>query len=415
MKTFLSGLLWIALLSTSLGAENWPQWRGSLANGVATPGQYPREFSSSHNIQWKIELPGRGTSTPAVWEQKIFVTCPIDDRDGVLCFDFEGQELWRHQLGPERPGKHRNGSGCNPSPVTDGQYLVTYYKSGTVACFDLAGKLLWQRNLQQQYGADTLWWDLATSPVLAAGNAVIAVMQEGESYLVALKLDSGEVAWYQPRNYDRPVESDQSYTTPHVVEQDSREVIVTWGADHLTGHDAETGKQLWSCGGFNPDNQRAWRPIASAVVDDRGAIVPYGRGKMLAAISFAHANGDITSTHRQWERADLGAEVPTPVLDGERFLLLTDRGEVHCLDRSTGEELWSAPLPRARDKYYSSPVLAGNTLYCAREDGIIMAATVANGLEDIVQNEMGESIVATPIPIRGKLLVRGPQHLFMIQ
>ncbi len=397
---------------------NWPQWRGPQGNGLAEPGEYPVEFSADENVAWKVELPGRGNSTPVVWEDQIFVTCPIrdqdGDQDGLLCYNFDGKELWRKQFGPERKGKHRNGTGSNPSPVTDGKHVVVYYKSGTLACLNLTGTLLWEKNLQKIYGEDTLWFDLGTSPVLAAGNVVIAVMQADDSYLVALDLETGKEAWQQARNFTCPEESDQSYASPYVAQLDGRDVIVTWGADHLTGHEAATGKLLWQCGGFNPENQSAWRVIASAAGDHQVAIVPYGRGEFLAAVDMRQAAGDITSSHRLWEKAQFAPDVPTPIIHGKQVLLLTDKGEVHCLDKMTGNELWSDKLPRSRDKYYASPVLAGNTLYCARLDGVLMTSTVDNGLQNIKENDMGESLIANPIPLRGKLLVRGEKHLFLI-
>ncbi len=398
--------------------HNWPQWRGPQSNGLAAAGEYPLEFSADENIAWKVELPGRGSSTPAVWEDHIFVTSPIADQDngqdGIVCFNFAGQELWRQQLGSQREGKHRNGTGSNPSPVTDGKHVVVYFKSGTVACLNFAGEVQWQINLQEMYGESTLWWDLGTSPLLAAGNVVIAVMHEGDSFLVALDLENGDIAWKQERQYTCPVETDQSYTSPYVVELDGQQVIVTWGADHLTGHAAATGELLWQCGGFNPNSEKAWRVIASAAGDDQIAIVPYGRAKFLAGIDMRKATGDITTSHRLWEKTNLGTDVPTPVIHGEQVLLLADKGEVHCLDKMTGNELWSDKLPRAKGKYYASPVLAGNTLYCAREDGILLTSRLDNGLKDVKENDMGESLIATPIPLRGKLLVRGEKHLFLV-
>src|SRR5262245_12493846 len=135
-----------------LAAENWPQWRGPLGNGVAADGDYPIEFSNEKGVLWKVTLPGRGSSTPAVWGEHIFVTCDIDGQDGVLCYDMKGSELWRKELGDGRPGEHRNGTGSNPSPATDGKHLVVYYKSGTTAGLNLDGRELWKVNLQERYG-----------------------------------------------------------------------------------------------------------------------------------------------------------------------------------------------------------------------------------------------------------------------
>ena len=269
--------------------ENWPQWRGPLGTGVAQAGEYPVKFSNTDGVAWKAKLPGVGTSTPAVWGDQIFLTAgiPRDGEivDGVVCIDMTGKELWRHEFGKERKGKNPHASGSNPSPVTDGENLVVYYKTGTLACLGLDGKEKWKINLQDKYGKDTLWWDLGTSPVLAGDRVIVAVMQDGDSYLVAVNLKDGEIAWKEKRQYETPREGDQSYTTPQLVKIDGKDVIVTWGADHLTGHDVETGKLLWECGGFNPGNKNAnWRTIASAVVSDGIAIVPYGRGEFMAGV-----------------------------------------------------------------------------------------------------------------------------------
>ena len=169
-------------------------------------------------------------------------------KDGLVCYDMKGNQLWQKELGAEHAGKSSNGSGSNPSPVTDGKHVVAYFKSGTLACFDFAGKELWKTNLQDRFSKDTLWWDLGTSPILVDDCVVVAVQQspygQGErsapstgsnrrqtahSYLVAFKLDSGDVKWNTPREYVCAEESDQSYSTPQVVEIDGKKVIVTWG------------------------------------------------------------------------------------------------------------------------------------------------------------------------------------------
>ncbi|HVT27537.1 MAG TPA: PQQ-binding-like beta-propeller repeat protein [Lacipirellulaceae bacterium] len=401
----------------SIAAENWPQWRGPLGTGVAHAGNYPVTFSNTEGVAWKADLPGLGTSTPAVWADHIFVTCGIKGQDGIVCYDMKGKELWHHVFGPERAARNRNASGSNPSPVTDGQRLVVYYKSGTLASLDLAGHEKWKTNLQDRFGKDTLWWDLGTSPVLADGLVIVAVMQAGDSYLVAFDLKTGDLAWRTPRKYECPEESDQSYSTPQVVPMGGKNVIVTWGADHLTGHDAATGKLLWECGGFNPDQQANLRTIASVAASDTMAVVPYARGASLAGIRLG-GNGDVTKTARVWEKNGrrLSADVPTPVVANGKVYLLTDAGHIDCLNLQSGEVLWSADLPRNRNRYYASPILAGDKLYCTRIDGVISVGRVSDkGFELLADNnDMGERIIATPVPIRGGLLIRGDDHLFYI-
>jgi outer membrane protein assembly factor BamB len=407
-------LLFIQRLPTAAAAENWPHWRGPLGTGVAADGEFPVKFNADDGLAWKIELPGVGSSTPAVWGEQIFVTCGIDGQNGLVCYGMDGQEQWRRQFGAEVAGKHRNASGSNPSPVTDGQHVVAYYKSGTLACLDTAGNEKWKTNLQDRYGKDTLWWDLGTSPVLAGDLVIVAVMHASESYLVAFNLADGSVAWKQNRTYKRPDEADQAYTTPQLVRLDGSDVIVTWGADHLTGHDAASGEQLWECGGFNPDNKGFWRVIASAAVDDGIAIVPYGRGEFLAGVRLG-GKGDITASNRIWEMSGrgVGTDVPTPIVANGRAVVLGDDGKIVCRDLQTGKELWSAELPKNRNKFYASPVLAGDTLYAAREDGMVFVGRVSeSGFELLSENDMGEQLIATPVPVDGAVLLRGAEHLF---
>ena len=143
----------------------------------------------------KADLPGKGASTPVVWGNRIVLTCAIDGKNGVLCLDLEGQPVWQKTIGAEKAGKHVKATGCNPSATTDGKHVYVYFKSGDLACLDFAGKIVWQHNLQELFGEDTLWWDLGTSPVLTRDNVVVAVMHSGPSYLVAFDKASGKQAW----------------------------------------------------------------------------------------------------------------------------------------------------------------------------------------------------------------------------
>lgn len=418
MKTLLLRSATIVALgfsaSSGLLAKDWPQWRGPDGRSLAAPGAYPTKFSPTENVLWKVKLPGVGSSTPVVWGDRIFVTCGIDGQDGVLAYDWTGRELWKKTLGAERPGKHKNGSGSNSSPITDGKNLVVYYKSGTVASLTLEGEVNWKTNLQEKFGEDTLWWDLGTSPVYAGGQIVIAVMQEGESYVVALKPEDGSVAWKVDRTFPVQKETGQSYTTPYVTDIDGQETIVIWGADRLTGHDPKDGKTLWTCGGFNPEDKAMWRVIASPGITDGIAVVPFGRTKFTAAVKLG-GSGDITASARLWERDDLGADCPTPVGRDGRVYVLSDRGEIHCLDVQTGKDIWKGAIPRASANFYSSPILAGDLLYCAREDGVVAVVKVGDaGMEVLSENAMGERLAAAPVPVRDKLLIRGVDHLFCL-
>ena len=361
-----------------------------------------------------MELPGKGSSTPAVYGGKIFLTVPIDDHDSVLCYDMEGKQLWEQVLGKDRKGQrvHKNGSTSNPSPVVDSNQIYVYFQSGRLAALTHGGEKKWETNLQDRWGEDTLWWPLGSSPVLAGANVVVPVIQEGKSYLAAFDRKSGEVAWKTDRNYKTQQESDQAYTTPQLAkDEDGNEVIVTWGADHLTGHAVTDGKLLWECGGFNPEDKGMWRVIASPALSDGIVAVPYGRTNFVAGVKIG-GKGNTTMSHRIWEREGFGADCPSPVAKDGRVYILTDRGGIHCLDLKSGEDIWEDDLPRAGAKFYSSPILAGDLLYAGREDGKLFCVRIGDdGFELLGEVELGGSIIAAPVPVDGRLIVRAGKKL----
>jgi outer membrane protein assembly factor BamB len=384
--------------------------------GVVAGKQPPLDLTEK--LLWKAELPGRGCSTPILWEKKIYVTCPIGDKDGLLAFDASGKELWRRTFGTLSPGRgQRVGSGANSSPVTDGKVLVAYFKSGTVACMDLDGKLLWQLNLQEKYGEDKLWWDQGTSPIFAGGNVVIAVMQtDGDSYLLSLDQKTGNEVWKTPRKYQTGKESGDSYTTPHVVKIKGVEMIICWGADHLTAHDAASGKLVWECGGFNPEKTGMQRVIASAVMGGDFAIVPFNRGDAVSLIRL-DGSGDVSASHWAWRNDEVGSDAVTPVLQDGKVYVVKDggpkRGRVTCLDAETGKQLWESNFPKALQVFYSSPVLAGDRFFCVREDGMVFSGKVTDqGLIDVKTHALEEGVIASPISADGRLIVRTDMHLF---
>ena len=398
--------------------QNWPQWRGPHANGIADRGNYPATFSLSEDLLWKAKLPGAGGSTPVVWEDKIILTSGVGEgeegQDGVLCYDWSGKLKWQVKLGDQIPGKHPRGSGSSPSAITDGERIFVLFKSTTLAALDFNGNVLWKTNLQDTYGEITFWWDFGTSPVLVEGNVVVAIMHEGESYLLALEQSTGKPAWKVDRTYECNRETAQSYTTPLVVKEESETTIVVWGADHLTGHDAKTGELIWSYGGFNPDNKQFWRTIASPVISGGIAVVPFGRGRQIAGMNI-NVKGDMTENDWLWSKSGIGTDVATPVVSDGKVYILGFGGKLWCLDLDTGEELWQTKLPDVNGMFYSSPTLAGNMLYMCSDEGSFYVCEISdNGIKLITQTKFDDNFVATPVLVKDKLLLRGTKYLYCI-
>jgi outer membrane protein assembly factor BamB len=369
------------------------------------------------NVLWKAALPGKGCSTPAVSGRRIFLTAPANRLDGVLAFDWAGKALWQVTLGPEQAGKHQNGSGCNPSPVTDGRAVFVSFKSGLLAALELDGRVRWQTNLVAGFGRVSLFWDQGTSLVLTADAVVLARMHHGDSWLAAFDKGTGKLLWKVARNYQTPEEGDQSYSTPLLIRHHDQDALLVWGGEHLTAHKAADGQLLWSCGGFNPRAMSYWPTVASPLVVGNVAVVASGRSDhgqpRLQGIKLG-GSGDVTDTGVLWRRQDTGTFVPTPAEYQGRVYLLRDHGEIECLDPATGKTLWQAAFPKTNANFYASPVVSDGKLYAAREDGVIFVARAEDKFEILAENHMGESVIASLVPVASRLLIRGQYHLFCV-
>lgn len=409
---------WFFSISAPLLAEDWPSWRGPSHNGSRVGGNYPTKLSAD-KISWKVELPGKGASSPVVWKNRIFLTAPTDGVDTALAFDLAGKQIWKTEFGVETKAKHMKlGSSSNASPVTDGKGLFVYFKSGTFAALEMDGTIRWKRNLVKEFGRQELYWDQGSSPVLIDDLVILPRLHAGDSWVAGFDKATGKIRWKQERNYEVPAENDNGYSTPLPILHGDRNALLVWCSDHLTAYAAHDGALLWSCGGFNPKEKKLWPPIATPVVAGDVAIVPVGRDDRKQAAVHAvrlGGKGDVTQTHRIWERDDFGVFVSSPIEYEGRVYLLRHKGEVVCFDPKTGEPFWTAQLPKSLIPYYASPVIAGGILYACREDGVVFPARIGKSFELLGENDMEEQILATPVPFDGKLLIRTSKSLICIK
>ncbi|OYP34718.1 PQQ-binding-like beta-propeller repeat protein [Rhodopirellula sp. MGV] len=411
---------------------SWPQWRGPHQNGVAGEGDYPATWSETENVRWKQTIDGRGGSTPVVADNKAFLTSGIDGKNVLLAYDLVdgGQLVWKADLGEDTKGKHKKGSGANPSAVTDGQHVFAYYRSGDLGCVDMSGNVVWQVNLQDEFIKDLLWWDLGSSPTLINDLVVIAVMQSPEenaanapsdvSYLVAFDRKSGEKVWKVSRNLEAPREAGQSYTTPIAIPD--RNMIAVMGADHLTIHSAKDGKELGRVGGFNPAQDQFFRSIASPIVSGDIVICPYSRGETITACRISDVIAGKGRDSIVWFRDDIGSDVPTPAVDGNTVYVTGDRGSrgnVTAVDVQTGETIWEFQLDKSRVDFSSSPLVANDHLYVTAENATTFVLGPLSATEPalVATNEVSDNdqfTVSSLVPVNGNsLLLRSRNSLYL--
>ncbi len=404
-------------------ASNWPQWRGPTANGVSRETGLPTEWSDTKNVAWKLPLPSYSGSTPIIWGDTIFLNTATANSTGEL-------ELWavdrnKRDVMWKRPiagGNHieRKQNMSSPSPVTDGRHVWVMTGVGVLKAFDFAGKELWTRDIQQEYGRFGLNWGYASSPLLKDGALYVQVLHgmktDDPSYIMKIDALTGKTIWRVVRPTNAINVSTDAYTTPVWHEVGGRPELVITGGDNITGHDPATGAERWRATVLNPSNNGAYRIVASATLVNDLIIVP-SRNNPLVAIR-PGGTGDVAKTHVAWT-FDRGPDVPSPVSDGKSVYVVTANGVVFCLEAATGKIVYG-PERLPNGTYRASPILADGKIYVTTEnDGVTTVFRSGPKFEVIASNRFGDEgcspyCLSTVAISDSQLFIRSSQHLWVI-
>jgi outer membrane protein assembly factor BamB len=417
MKRFAS-ILSVSLMAVAVvSAENWPQWRGPQLNGVSAEKGLPTKWTPEENIAWKLAMPSRTGATPIIWNNHIFLNVALQEKEGDLelwAVDrSKGAVMWKKPLsGGNTMMRKQNMS--SPSPVTDGTTVWVMTGTGILKAFDFKGAELWSREIQKDYGPFGLNWGYASSPLLHQGALYVQVLHgmktDDPSYILKIDGKSGKTIWRVERPTNAIRESPDAYTTPLLLRHGNQTEIVITGADVVTGHDPQTGKELWRMNGLNPENIPSYRIVASSLVAG-GLIIAPTRVKPMLAIK-PGGSGDITESHRVWS-FDRGPDVPTPVSDGKLLYIVGDSGVVYALDVKTGEPLYGPERLRP-GTYSASPVLADGKIYVTSEDGVTSVFAAGPKFELIAENAMNEYTLSSVAVSGGQIFLRTAGHLYAI-
>jgi outer membrane protein assembly factor BamB len=396
-----------------LSAEEWPGWRGPRGDGTSTETNVPLKWSKTENILWKTQLPGIGHSSPIVWGDRVFVTSCIEKEQKrlLLCLDRrDGKVLWeRVVLTAKLEQKHVLNSFASSTPVTDGKYVwVSFleYPKMQVVCFDFDGKEIWRRSpgdLLSRHG-------FCSSPVLHKDLLILNGDQDADAYIVALNKKTGEECW----RADRPNKT-RSYCTPILIRSKKKPdmtQLVLSGSKCVTGYDADTGKLLWILDG--PTEQY----VASLVFLDETLFLTTGFPEYHLMGLSPDGEGNITkSEHVRWHipHADNGPKgasyVPSPIAYDGHFFVVSDPGYLSCLETKTGKRLWMEKLGK---HHSASPVLASGQFYFPDDDGTTWVLKAGPKFEVVQKNALGEECYASPAISGGNIFLRTKQHLWCI-
>jgi outer membrane protein assembly factor BamB len=413
--------------------DNWHQWRGPLANGTAPRGDPPVSFDAKTNIKWKFPLEGRGSSTPIIWGDQVFLTTAIDTgreaaaadipkpdpnfaddkktrapttyhRFVVLCLDRQtGKQRWQVTATEKVPheGRHETHSYAAFSPTTDGQQLYVSFGTRGIFCFDLNGTLRWQRQLgrlETRYG-----WGEGSSPVIHGDTLLVNWDHEGPSFLIALDAKTGATRWKVDRD------EVTSWATPLVVRHKDVTQVIVNGTQRTRSYDLTTGKVLWECGG------QTVNAIPSPVVFEDLAICMSGyRGAACFAIPL-DSKGDVTGK-AVWSLPRGTPYVPSPVLTGGRLWFTQgNTAQLTCADARTGKVIIDRERLPSLASLYASPVAAAGRIYFTGRDGTIVVLKEGDQLESLAVNRMADPMDASPAIVGKQMFLRGEKNLYCVE
>ena len=405
----------IGVFGAALSA-NWPSWRGPSGDGVSAEKNLPVTWSPTQNIAWKLQLPQWSGATPVIWGDTIFLNVAEADGDQLSLWAVgrsNGEVLWKRPLSTGN-NKQRKQNMSSPSPVTDGTTVWAMTGTGILKAFDFKGKELWSRDIQKDYGRFGLNWGYANSPLLHDGDLFVPVLHgmktDDPSYMLRIDGKAGTTEWRVERPTKAIRESPDAYITPALAKVGNSFEIILNGADVVTGHDPGTGKELWRADGLNPDNNPAYRIVASPVVHGDIVIAPTRERPML--ILKAGGRGDVTSSHKLWDFQN-GPDVPTPVTDGTYVYVVNDRGIAYCLELKTGKPVYG-PERLTPGTYSASPVLADGKIYITSEDGVASVYRAGPKFELLAENKMDDYTLSSIAVKEGQLFLRTAGWLWVI-
>ena len=419
----------IALHANTADPKNWAQWRGPDMTGVSRTAKPPIEWSETKNIKWKVEIPGRGSSSPVVWNDRVFLLTAIpvgvagpaqhEPRGGlpkrgvhqykVLALDRKtGKTIWEHVAREEEPHEAAhgdNGTWASSSAITDGQHVFAYFESRGLYALDMSGKLIWQtdfgdKKMRNQFGE-------GSTPVLH-GNTLIVVWDHlnQPSYVIALDKTTGKELW----RVDHP-EMD-TWATPLVVEHNGRTQVIVNAMNRVRSFDLQTGKVVWEGPGTTMN------VIPSPVSGNGMVFIMSGfRGNNLKAIKLADATGDISKTSAiAWQLDRDTPYVPSPLLyDNILYFLKTNNGLLSAFDATNGKPHYQVQrIAKAPGEVFSSPVGADGRVYITSRDGVTTVVKHGPAYEVLAENSLDDGFDASMALVDNEIFLRGYKYLYAI-
>jgi outer membrane protein assembly factor BamB len=407
------------LLTLTLSAADWPQFRGPTADGIGNDPKVPLDWATNKNVLWKAELPGPGSSSPIVSQGKIFLTCysgygvsdaqpgdPNNLKRHAVCLNrADGKILWSHVAPTPSPdqayeGRYITQHGyASSTPVSDGRNVYFFLAKSGVFAFTHDGKKLWETTV----GTNHHEWGVGTSPVLHQNLVLINASFEDDS-LLALDKQTGKKVWGVrgfPRAWNTPVLVDVGTGQPELVV-------------HMNGRvralDPATGTELWRCEGIKAAE------LCPSIVAHKGVVYLLGHPAGQAMAVRAGGRGDVTSTNILW-RLNKGSNVTSPLFhDGHLYFANDNRGFVYCVKADTGEVVYEQRLQPAAGGIYASPVKLGDRLYYVSRTAGTFVVAAKPGFQLLAHSPPLDAsrFQGSPAVSDGQMFLRSERYLYCL-
>ena len=434
----LACLLHPLIAGAALAAQpvtNWPQFRGPGAMGTADNPDLPDRWSTKENVAWKIEVPGRGWSSPIVWGERVFLTTVVSDGEVeppkkglyfggerreipkathrwlVLCLELKsGRELWRREasLGTPRSPLHVKNTYASETPVTDGERVFAYFGNVGVFCYDFDGRKLWSTNwpaVKTRNG-----WGSAASPALHKDRLFMVSDNDEKAFVVALDAKNGRELWRADRD------EKSNWATPYVWQNQQRTELITPGTRKVRAYDLD-GKLLWEFGGMSsiviptPFSQFGLLYVCSGYVGDKTR--PVFAIKPGASGDISLKPGETNNAFIAWYQPTAAPYNPSPLLYGDYFYVLFDFGFLACHDARTGRQIYEKQRIRPEPtSFTASPWASNSRIFALSEDGDTFVFQAGPEFRLLHKNPLDEMCMATPAMAGDRLLIRTLTKLY---
>src|SRR5262245_6197354 len=411
----------ILLVAGGIQAGNWPAWHGPKGSGVTPETRLPARWNASENVRWKVPLPDRGNSSPIVWRDRIFVTQAIEkeNRLTVMCLNrADGKLLWQSGTTySEKDPTHETNPYGSASPVTDGERVIAWFGSAGVFCYDINGKEIWRRDL----GKQNHQWGYAASPIIHGDLCVLNFGPGDRTFLIALDKRTGKTGWkvdvpqVQPATRTDGFAGQRngvvgSWSTPITIDVEGREELIVSFPEQVRAFDPKTGKELWVCDGLNP-------LIYSSPIYGDGVVVAMGGFLGTLVAVKPGGNGNVTATHRLWKRERNKNQLGTGVIHQGHFYVLDTPGIAECIELTTGKLVWEKRVNGAgpKNESWSSMILSGDKIYILNQSGDTIILRASPQFELVGVNSIGNELTNATLAVsNGEFFIRTHQNLWCI-